>query len=62
MRRKFQRILIVVSCGPDGATLRTEARGDDGVCKLNKKRLPRHTILDIQTELPPPTLRPKEFF
>lgn len=42
----------------------TEAAGsrDDGLCKLNKKLLPRHTILDIQTKLPPPTGCPREFF
>lgn len=48
-RRKFQRILIVFSCGPDGATLRTAERGDDEVCKLNKKLMPWHKILDFQT-------------
>lgn len=62
MKRKFQRILIVFSCGPDGGTLRTAVSRDDGVCKLNKKLLPRHMILDIQTKLPPPTVCPKGFF
>lgn len=61
VQRKFQRILIVFSCGPDGSTLRTAARRDDGVCKLNKKPLPRHMILDIQTQLPPPTVCPEGF-
>lgn len=59
MKRKFQRILIVFSCGPDGGALRTTVSRDDGACKLNKKRLPRHKILDIQTQLPPPTVCPK---
>lgn len=62
VERKFQRILIVFSCGPDGGTLRTAAKRDDGVCKLNKKRLPRHMILDIQTQLPPPTVCTEGFF
>lgn len=62
VRRKFQPILIVFSCGPDGGTLRTAARRDDGVCKLNKKLLARHMILDIQTKHPPPTVCPKGFF
>lgn len=55
-RRKFQQILIVFSCGPDGGTLRTAVSRDDGVCKLNKKLFPRHMILDIQTQPPPPTV------
>lgn len=60
VKRKFQRLLIVFSCGPDGGTLRTAVGRDDGVRKLNKKLSPRHMILDIQTELPPPTVCPKQ--
>lgn len=57
VRRKFQRVLMVFSCGPDGGTRRTAARRADGDCKLNERRfLPRHMILDIQTRLPPPSL------
>ncbi len=37
VKRKFQRILIVFSCGPDGGTLRAAVRRDDEVCKLNEK-------------------------
>lgn len=62
VKRELQRILIVFSCGPDGGTLWAAVRRDDGVCKLIKKLLPWHTILDIQTKLPPPTLCAREFF
>lgn len=50
-RRKFQRVLICFSCGADGAA----ASGDDGASKSNKKPSPSHKILDMQTQLPPPT-------
>lgn len=59
VKQEFQQSLIAFSCEPDAGPL--DWGEMIGFANSSRSLLPWHTILDIQTKLPPPTDCAKEF-